>query len=105
MDIPAEINPSIQSLDLFKIIEDSGNLYKMITIVGKRSNQISVKLKHELTSKLADFASTNDSLEEIVENREQIEIAKHYEQLPKPTLIAIYEFQNNKLEWEDNSGI
>ena len=82
--------------DLSKIDSKTGNLYEAISIIAKRSNQMSVGLKEELTSKLAEFASNTDNLEEIFENREQIEISKFYEKLPKPTAMAIQEFLEDK---------
>lgn len=68
-----------------------------LVIIAKRANQISNNMKEELHGKLAEFASSNDNLEEVFENREQIEISKHYERLPKPTLIAMDEFLNDKV--------
>jgi DNA-directed RNA polymerase subunit K/omega len=68
------------------------NIYETVAIISKRSNQIGAKIKEELNSKLAEFAPASDNLEEIFENREQIEISKHYERLPKPSLLAIDEF-------------
>lgn len=77
--------------------EKTGNVYETIVAMAKRSNQISVELKEELTSKLQEFASTTDNLEEVFENREQIEISKHYERLPKATLVAVQEFLDGKI--------
>ena len=73
------------------------NIYESLVIISKRANQISNNIKEELHGKLAEFASSNDNLEEIFENREQIEISKHYERMPKPSLIAIDEFLNDKI--------
>lgn len=78
--------------DLNEVDSQTGNIYEAIAIIAKRSNQIGIGLKEELTSKLAEFASTTDNLEEIFENREQIEISKFYERLPKPTSMAVQEF-------------
>lgn len=75
----------------------TGNLYQTIAIVAKRANQISVQMKQELNVKLEEFTSFTDNLEEVFENREQIEISKFYERLPKPTLIAIQEFVEGKV--------
>ena len=75
----------------------TGNVYKSVAVISKRANQISVKLKEELNSKLAEFATTVDNLEEVFENREQIEISKYYERLPKPTNLAIEEFLEGKV--------
>ena len=83
--------------DLRDIDAKTGNLYESLTIIAKRSNQIAADMKEELSSKLSEFASTSDNLEEIFENREQIEISKHYEKLPKPVLIAIQEFMEDKI--------
>lgn len=83
--------------DLRKFDEDTKNIYQSIVIISKRANQITLEMKEELNNKLTEFASTTDNLEQIFENREQIEIAKYYEQLPKPSLIAINEFLGNKI--------
>lgn len=74
----------------------TGNIYEAVAIISKRANQISSELKEELSSKLADFASHSDNLEEIFENREQIEISKFYEKLPKPTLMSVQEYLEDK---------
>lgn len=75
----------------------TGNVYKSIVIAAKRSNQIGVSIKEELHSKLEEFASHSDNLEEVFENREQIEISKYYEKLPNPALIAIEEFMGDEV--------
>ncbi len=75
----------------------TGNIYQSVAIVSKRANQISVQMKQELNTKLEEFTSFTDNLEEVFENREQIEISKFYERLPKPTLIAIQEFMDGKV--------
>lgn len=80
--------------DFFK---ETDNIYESVMIIAKRANQIAAEQKQELSHKLEEFTSTNDNLEEIFENREQIEISKHYEKMPKPTLIAVDEFLNNKI--------
>ncbi|NOY50603.1 MAG: DNA-directed RNA polymerase subunit omega [Chlorobi bacterium] len=77
--------------------EQTGNIYETVAILAKRANQIGAELKSELDQKTAEFASTTDNLEEVFENREQIEIAKFYEKLPKPTLIAVHEFLNEQI--------
>jgi len=76
---------------------DTGNIYETVKIIGKRSNQITVDIKQELDKKLQEFATSNDNLEEIFENREQIEISRYYEKLPKPTLIATQEYLDKKV--------
>ncbi len=91
------IPSSTVTRDLREIDRATDNLYESIVIISKRANQLSVELKEELNAKLAEFATTNDNLEEVFENREQIEISKHYERLPKPSLVAIDEFLNDKV--------
>jgi DNA-directed RNA polymerase subunit K/omega len=79
-------------------LEDmTGNIYESVVVISKRANQISSKLKEELNHRLADFASHNDTLEEVFENREQIEISKQYERMPKPTLLATQELMDDKI--------
>lgn len=82
--------------DMLAMSQQTGNVYETVCVIGKRANQISVEMKKELEKKLQEFAST-DNLEEISENREQIEISKFYEKLPKPTLIATQEYIEKKL--------
>jgi DNA-directed RNA polymerase subunit K/omega len=77
--------------------KNTANIYESIVAMSKRSNQISVELKEELTQKLQEFASTTDNLEEIFENREQIEISKFYEKLPKPVAMAMQELLEDKM--------
>ncbi len=83
--------------DLRDLDRSTNNLYESIVIMSKRANQISNNIKEELHQKLSEFASANDNLEEVFENREQIEISKHYERLPKPTLVAVQEFLEDKV--------
>jgi hypothetical protein len=83
--------------DLRELDIRTQNVYESIVVISKRANQISANMKEELHGKLAEFASSNDNLEEIFENREQIEISKHYERMPKPSLIAIDEFIHDKI--------
>jgi DNA-directed RNA polymerase subunit K/omega len=89
--------------DLENIADKTGNIYKSLNAIAKRSNQISAEMREELTKKLAEFASTTDNLEEIFENREQIEISKFYESLPKPVSIAIQEYLEDKVYVRDAS--
>lgn len=77
--------------------EQTGNIYETVVICARRANQIGVEMKHELDSKLEEFASYTDNLEEVFENREQIEISKFYERLPKPTLIALQEYEDTNI--------
>jgi DNA-directed RNA polymerase subunit K/omega len=75
----------------------TGNIYEAITIIAKRSNQINSEIKKELTEKLEEFATYSDSLEEIFENKEQIEVSKFYEKLPKPHALAVQEWVDGKI--------
>ncbi|MDP4678779.1 MAG: DNA-directed RNA polymerase subunit omega [Cyclobacteriaceae bacterium] len=94
-------NPSIITRDLDALSKPTDNIYKSISIISKRARQISSTVKEELSGKLAEFASTVDNLEEIFENREQIEISKFYERMPKPTAIAVEEFLDDKVLFRD----
>ena len=93
--ITSEENPYIETQALSEIAERTGNIYQSIAVISKRSKQISIDLKRELTAKLEEFASSVDNLEEIHENREQIEISKYYEKLPHPVKLALEEFMND----------
>lgn len=83
--------------DMVNFEEKTGNIYESIVILAKRANHISAEIKEELNEKLSEFASISDNLEEVFENREQIEISKHYERLPKATLISIQEYLDGKI--------
>lgn len=83
--------------DTAKLEAKTGNLYEAIAIIGKRANQVAGSMKEELTGKLEEFGSHSDSLEEVFENREQIEISRHYEKLPKPSAIAYEEYMTDQL--------
>lgn len=87
--------------DLVDLSEETGNIYETVCIIAKRSNQIADEMKHDLEKKLQEFASLNDNLEEISENREQIEISRYYEKLPKPTLIATQEYIEHKIHFRN----
>ncbi len=90
---------SIITRDLNRLAKPTGNVYESIAVIGKRARQLATKQKEELSSKLAEFATTVDNLEEIFENREQIEISKFYERMPKPTSVAIDEFSEGKVRF------
>lgn len=77
--------------------KETGNIYESVAIMSKRANQIGAEMKEELIQKLREFATSNETLEETFENREQIEISRRYERLPKPTLIATKEFQDGNI--------
>ena len=83
--------------DLSELDVETGSIYESIVIVAKRANQISVETKEELSRKLEEFAYYTDNLEEVFENREQIEISKFYERMPKPSLLALDEFLENEI--------
>jgi DNA-directed RNA polymerase subunit K/omega len=87
--------------DLIKMAEETGNIYETVRIIGKRSNQISAEIKHELGQKLQEFSSATDTLEEVFENHEQIETSRFFEKMPKSTLIATQEFIGNKLSYRN----
>jgi DNA-directed RNA polymerase subunit K/omega len=83
--------------NLDNLEKDTGNIYETVMICAKRANQIGMEIKEELNRKLEEFAYYTDNLEEVFENREQIEISKFYERMPKQTLIALDEFENEKI--------
>lgn len=87
--------------NMMELSDDTGNIYETVAIIGKRANQISVEMKNDLSKKLQEFASYNDNLEEVFENREQIEISRYYEKLPKPTLIAAQEYEEGKVYYRN----
>ncbi len=87
--------------DLIDLAKQTGNIYETVAIIGKRANQISANMKSDLEKKLQEFTEKTDNLEEISENREQIEISKYYEKLPKPTLIATKEYEDGKLQFRN----
>ena len=87
--------------DMMDLCADTGNVYETVAIIGKRANQISVEIKNDLSKKLAEFASYNDNLEEVFENREQIEISRYYEKVPKPNLIDAQEYVEGKIYYRN----
>ena len=89
--------------DMMELCEDTGNVYETVAIIGKRSNQIAAEMKSDLSKKLQEFASYSDNLEEVFENREQIEISRYYEKLPKPTLIATQAYMEQKVYYRNPS--
>lgn len=96
-------NPSLITRDTDKIAAGTGNLYESVSVISKRARQISSKMKEELSNKLSEFVSAVDNLEEVFENREQIEISKYYERMPKPTTLATDEFLEGKIYWRNNN--
>jgi DNA-directed RNA polymerase subunit K/omega len=83
--------------DMMKLSADTGNIYETTMVISKRANQIAIEMRHDLEKKLQEFISYNDNLEEVFENREQIEISRYYEKLPKATLIAAQEYEEGKV--------
>lgn len=95
--LTSTLNPLIETRDVEALKEKTGNLYETIAILSKRADQLSISVKDELHRKLEDFANHTDSLEEIHENREQIEISRFYERMANPALQALGELQNDKI--------
>lgn len=91
--------------DMVKLSENTGNVYETVAIIAKRANQIGEQMKHDLEKKLQEFASLNDNLEEVSENREQVEISRYYEKLPKPALIAAQEYEEGKLHFRNPAKV
>lgn len=89
--------------DVMNLCKDTDNIYESVAIIAKRANQISTEIKQELNKKLQEFASSTDNLDEVFENREQIEISKFYERLPKPTLMATAEFEQGEIYFRNPS--
>jgi DNA-directed RNA polymerase subunit K/omega len=99
MEIKKGVPNNTITRDVAKLASPTGNIYESIVIVAKRANQISAELKQELENKLSEFSKSADTLEETFENREQIEISRYYEKLPKATLLSINEFEEGKIYW------
>ncbi len=97
MIVKSNVPGSTIPRDVRDLENPTGNLYESLVIISKRANQISSQIKEELHNKLSEFATDNDTLEEVFENREQIEISTYYEKLPKPTVIATEEFLGGKV--------
>jgi DNA-directed RNA polymerase subunit K/omega len=94
----------VETKSLVDIKGKTGNLYESIAIIAKRANQINIALKEELHNKLEEFATHTDSLEEIHENKEQIEISKAYEKMPNPAILATQEFMDEKIYFRKNDS-
>jgi DNA-directed RNA polymerase subunit K/omega len=100
--IGSSLSNVVDTKDMNQIKSKTGNVYESIAIISKRANQINIALKEELHNKLEEFASHTDSLEEIHENKEQIEISKAYEKMPNPALLATQEFLDDKVYFRKN---
>ncbi|WP_286845628.1 MULTISPECIES: DNA-directed RNA polymerase subunit omega [unclassified Proteiniphilum] len=90
-----------ETRDVMELAETVGNVYEMVMIISKRANQLSIEMKQDLDAKLQEFASYTDNLEEVFENHEQIEISRFYEKLPKPSLLAIEEWNENEIYYRN----
>ena len=93
--IKTDVNAVTRNIEDFT--NGTGNVYETVSVLSKRANQVGLEMKEELNQKISEFATTTDNLEEVFENREQIEIAKYYEHLPKPTLIAVHEYIHGEI--------
>lgn len=93
----AAVNPLVETKDIIALKDKTGNLYESIAVMARRANQISVSVKEDLHKKLDEFSSHTDNLEEIHENKEQIEISKMYERMANPALLATTEFLEDKI--------
>jgi len=97
------LSPDVSARDIQQLVKDTGNIYETLAVVSRRARQLAVDLKHELDQKLEEFAEVTDTIEEVVENKEQIEISKFYEKLPNPVLIAMREYLDDELYSRYNS--
>ncbi len=96
------LDPNVKARDVHGMSSETGNIYETLVVVAKRARQLSVDLKHELHNKLEEFAVSTDTIEEINENKEQIEISKFYERLPNPVIIATEEYIDGKLYYRND---
>ena len=104
MDIKNTTAPSTTiTYNKNEVDEQTGNIYEAISVISKRATQINTEMKNELVEKLEEFATFNDSLEEVFENKEQIEVSKFYEKLPKPHAIAVEEWLEEKVYYRDTT--
>jgi DNA-directed RNA polymerase subunit K/omega len=94
------LDPNVKARDIKSVSEKTSSIYESIAVITHRAEQIAVDLKNELHGKLDEFATTSETIEEILENKEQIEISKFYERLPNPVIIATEEFLKNDLTFE-----
>lgn len=93
------LDPNLHARDLKQFVVDTGNVYESLAVISKRAKQLSIDLKHELHEKLDEFAVNPETIEEVTENKEQIEISKFYERLPNPSVIATEEFLNGEIHF------
>jgi DNA-directed RNA polymerase subunit K/omega len=102
--VSANTSNVVETKNLIDLKNKTGNLYESISVISRRANQINVSLKEELHNKLEEFASHTDSLEEIHENKEQIEISRAYERMPNPAILATQEFMEDKIYYRKDEG-
>ncbi|MCB0525396.1 MAG: DNA-directed RNA polymerase subunit omega [Lewinellaceae bacterium] len=95
------LDPNIQPRDVMELVDKTGNIYESLVIISKRARQISSDLKWEIQRKLEEFAVSTDTIEEVQENKEQIEISKFYERLPNTAIIASNEFMQDEIHWRN----
>ena len=93
------LDPNVQPRDVSELVNKTGNVYESLVVISKRARQISTDLKWEIQRKLEEFAVNSDTIEEVQENKEQIEISKFYERLPNTAIIASNEFMNDEIQW------
>lgn len=96
------LDPNVRARDVGAMVKDTNNVYETLNVITRRAKQLAVDIKLELNSKLEEFAISSDTIEEISENKEQIEISKFYERLPNPVIIATEEFLNGELYYRHN---
>ena len=97
----SKIDPFATTRDLRKFDVETDNIYETVAILSKRANQIAVEFKEEFHERASEIISNSNSMDEVFENREQIELARYFEQLPKPAILAIHEFENGEIAYRD----
>lgn len=98
------MDPNLSARPIEKIIHETGNIYEALSVITKRARMLNLDIRRELHGKLEEFAIVSDTIEEVQENKEQIEISKFYERLPNPTIIALHEFLDKRLDYEYRDG-
>lgn len=98
------IDPNTQARNIKSLISETDNIYESLAVITSRAKQLNVEIKQELHGKLDEFAITSETIEEIQENKEQIEISKFYEKLPNPSIIAMNEFLDGRLDYRDRNA-
>lgn len=93
------VDPSLKTRDVPKFVEPTGNVYESLNIMARYANHVGLQMKNEINDKLSEFVAGPDNLEEVHENREQIEVSKQFERMPKPTQVSIEDFKDGKVFW------